>query len=362
MPSTPDAHSRELPLKFTRLLNATTVNDAGRLALVIANERYPLIDGIPILLKEHRCYLHRLNRFLETQLQKLEAFRGHPADRFWAEPQSLELQKRMIAVRAGLQTDLESASDPDAWNAPLTSKYDGEANTDIYTRIAWGHLSVCTGRGAAVFPDAGELYTKLATLIRSWLPPNGVFLDLGCGVGRSVVDAARIAPDGLAIGFDLSLSKVVRARTISQGRAVLRYPVREQEGLIEAQIQGQDRLNTAFVIGDAAHVLLPDRSIDCILLASVIGLIQDPIDLLREVFRILKPTGHVIIADPFDAFYDYDCPSDHRLTTNGVLQLVEQVARGVLVELIGPVPYQEHWAHSKTVTYDTMLITVSGQD
>jgi hypothetical protein len=50
------------------------------------------------------------------------------------------------------------------------------------------------------------------------------------------------ADDGLAIGLDLSLSKVVRARTISQGRAVLRYPVREQEGLIEAEIQGQDRL------------------------------------------------------------------------------------------------------------------------
>jgi uncharacterized protein YbaR (Trm112 family) len=28
------------------------INDAGRLALVIANERYPLIDGIPILLKD----------------------------------------------------------------------------------------------------------------------------------------------------------------------------------------------------------------------------------------------------------------------------------------------------------------------
>jgi ubiquinone/menaquinone biosynthesis C-methylase UbiE len=108
----------------------------------------------------------------------------------------------------------------------------------------------------------------------------------------------------------------VRARTISQGRAVLRYPVREQEGLIEAQIQGKDRLNTAFAIGDAAHVLLSDRSIDCILLALAIGLIQDPKDLLREVFRILKPTGH---------------------------------ARRVIVEMIGPVPYQEHWAHSKTV-------------
>src|ERR1700730_15326719 len=191
MPSSPDALSRNLPLKFTRLLNAATLNEPGRLACVIANERYPLIDGIPILLKEHRRYLHRLNRFLGTQLQKLEAFREHPADRFWAEPQSLELQKRMIAVRAGLQSDL--ASDPDASNAPLTSKYDGEANTDIYTRIAWGHLSVCAGRDATVFPDAGELYTKLATLVGSWLPPNGVFLDLGCGVGRTVVDAARPA-------------------------------------------------------------------------------------------------------------------------------------------------------------------------
>ena len=96
-------------------------------------------------------------------------------------------------------------------------------------------------------------------------------------------------------------------------------------------------------------MLLPDRSVDCILLALVIGLIQDPKDLLREVFRILKPTGHVIIADPFDAFYDYDCPSNHRLTANNLLQLLEQVGRGVIVEMIGPVP-------------DAMLMTVRGQD
>jgi hypothetical protein len=64
----------------------------------------------------HRHYLHRLNRFLGTQLRKLETFSGDPADRFWAEPQSLELQKRIIAVRAG-QTGLESAY-PDAERPP----------------------------------------------------------------------------------------------------------------------------------------------------------------------------------------------------------------------------------------------------
>jgi uncharacterized protein YbaR (Trm112 family) len=147
----PNARSHELPLKFTQLLNATTQNDAGHDTLTIASERYPLIDGIPILLKEHRRYLLHLNCFLETQLRKLEVFRRHPADRFWAEPQSVELQKRMIAIRAAYQTDLGSDSNPDASNAFPRSKYDCEANTDIYTRISWGHLSVCPGRAPRSF-------------------------------------------------------------------------------------------------------------------------------------------------------------------------------------------------------------------
>jgi len=60
MPSPLDALSRKLPLKFTRLLNAVTLNDAGPLALVIANERHPLIDGIPILLKETASWRHAI--------------------------------------------------------------------------------------------------------------------------------------------------------------------------------------------------------------------------------------------------------------------------------------------------------------
>jgi hypothetical protein len=71
----------------------------------------------------------------------------------------------------------------------------------------------------------------------------------------------------------------------------------------------------------------------------------------------LKPGGSLIIADPFDAFYDYDYPSDHRLTPSVVIQMLKQVVPEGTVEMIGPVPYKEHWAHSRTVTYDTILIT-----
>ncbi|MGH8626478.1 MAG: methyltransferase domain-containing protein [Gammaproteobacteria bacterium] len=343
--------------EFIRLLGATIGNDADGTHLVIANERFPVIDGIPILLKEPRRYLRRLSGFLETQLEKLQQFCEYPGDRFWAEPQSRELQKRLMAVRSVLLEAHGIESHTEAGIAPLQSKYYGEANTDLYTRIAWGYRSFPKGEAEIMFPDAGELYTSLATLIRSHLPRSGVFLDLGCGVGRTVFDAAQIAPEGLAIGLDLSLSKIARASAIVRGRTALAYPVREQEGLIEAQLQGQGQLNTAFGIGDAAHVLLADGSADCVLLGLVIGLVSDPQDLLRQVRRVLKPGGSLIIADPFDAFYDYDYPSDHRLTPSVVIQMLKRVVPEGTVEMIGPVPYKEHWAHSRTVTYDTILIT-----
>ncbi len=343
--------------EFIGLLGAAIVNSTEATQWVIANEGYPMIDGIPILLENPRVYLYRLSGFLEMQLEKLHHFCRYPPDRFWAEPQVVELQKRLLAVRSLLREFYAIESQREADGTFLPSKYDSEANTDIYTRIAWGYRSCSKGEAERTFPDAGELYTRLATLIRLQLPRNGIFLDLGCGVGRAVFDAAQAAPKGLAIGLDLSFSKIARACAIVRGRSVIRYPVREQEGIVEAEIQGQGQLNTAFGIGDGAHMLLPDASVDCVLLGLIIGLVPDPETLLREVVRVLKPAGSVIIADPFDAFYDYDYPWDHRLTPTAVIKALKRVVPEATVEMAGPVSYEEHWAHSRTVSYDTILIT-----
>jgi hypothetical protein len=105
---------------FIRLLGATIVNDTDGPHLVIANERFPVIDGIPILVKEPRRYLRRLSGFLETQLEKLQQFCGYPGDRFWAEPQSRELQKRLMAVRSLLPQAHGIESRTEAGIAPFS--------------------------------------------------------------------------------------------------------------------------------------------------------------------------------------------------------------------------------------------------
>jgi len=243
-----------LPEAFIRLLGAAQVSDADGTGLVLNHRRFPVIEGIPILLKDPHCYLHRLCIFLEAQLEKLEPFRRFPPDRPWAEPQARMLERRLNAIRSvlGITAGGPLHQDADLSAPALQSRYDSEANTDLYTRIAWGCRSIPTGHAeVGQLPDAGDFYSRLATVIGALLPRNGVFLDLGCGVGRSVFDAAQSASEGLAIGLDLSLSKIARASAIVRGHSPVCYPIRVEAGFAEAQISALGQTNTVFAIGDA---------------------------------------------------------------------------------------------------------------
>ena len=83
--------------------------------------------------------------------------------------------------------------------------------------------------------------------------------------------AARPDRVGLAIGFDLSLSKVVRARTISQGRAVLRcreiatsnakrtaagYDALTAGGVAEVKVHGRAKVQAVFTFAILAYNLV----------------------------------------------------------------------------------------------------------
>ena len=110
----------------------------------------------------------------------------------------------------------------------------------------------------------GRNFSDIATL--ALLPPGAVIADLGCGTGQ-IID--RLAPFvGRVIGVDISPA-MLKAATRRLGA----------------------HKNVDLRRGDIAAIPIDDASVDAALLILALTYVPDPAAALREMHRILKPTG-----------------------------------------------------------------------
>jgi ubiquinone/menaquinone biosynthesis C-methylase UbiE len=109
--------------------------------------------------------------------------------------------------------------------------------------------------------------------------PGERILEIGPGVGYYTLDMAEwVGPEGTIEIFDLQqefLDHVMR---------------RAAEG-------GLTNINPTQ--GDATALPYEDDSIDAVVLTAVLGEIPDPVAALRQVQRILKPGGRLIVGELF---------------------------------------------------------------
>ncbi len=109
------------------------------------------------------------------------------------------------------------------------------------------------------------------------LPPGGRILDLGTGPGLIPVHWAVRRPDAAVTAVDLSPSMLELARARAGRRGVA----------------GRVR----FLMADARGTGLPGASFDVVACHYVLHHFQDPIPLLREAERLVRPGGVVLIRD-----------------------------------------------------------------
>jgi len=283
-----------LPAPFLRLFDAELVENQHVTYLTDhAGKRYFVLQGIPILLNEPYPYLIHLRDSIEEQLHQLNSYlQGDASNLWWVEAQRERLQQRLRAIYHALaQVDIP-VSFKRTTDSQLDSRYETELNTDVYTHIGWSYLDDR--------PDAGDLYKVQQQLMETYLPANGIAVDLGCGVGRNVYNAAQIAEHGLAIGLDLSFSKLDRARAIVGESAPLTYPNAYRHAIEKSTLIGLGKRNATFALGNAGKLVFPTAVADCVTCAFVIGVVSSPHALLREALRILKPSGVLILADSLD--------------------------------------------------------------
>jgi SAM-dependent methyltransferase len=146
-------------------------------------------------------------------------------------------------------------------------------------------------------------------------------LDCGCGAGSMTLElATRVAP-GEVVGLDLE------SRVLEQAHA-------------SAVAQGIDSVR--FEQGDAYTIPYSDGTFDVVFSHSLVAHLAEPVRALREIRRVLKPSGLAAVIDNDPGTYVV-CPSGsamkrfwdlftRRQRYNGGLQLLPRNLRGALLE------------------------------
>jgi ubiquinone/menaquinone biosynthesis C-methylase UbiE len=109
--------------------------------------------------------------------------------------------------------------------------------------------------------------------------PGERVLEIGPGTGYYTLDLAEwVGPDGRIEIFDL-----------------------QQEFLDHVGRRAAERgLENVFPTqGDATALPYPDASVDAVVLTAVLGEIPDPGAALREIRRVLKPEGRLVVGELF---------------------------------------------------------------
>ena len=123
----------------------------------------------------------------------------------------------------------------------------------------------------------GTYYRDVAHEIVAQLN-GGAILDIGTGPGYLPIEIAQKSSNIMVIGIDLS-RKLIR---MAQSNAL-------KAGLVH-------RLD--FQFGNAGSLTFSDSSFDMVISTGMLHSLKDPVKVMGEIYRVLKPGGEAWIFDP----------------------------------------------------------------
>ncbi|MFE9772077.1 class I SAM-dependent methyltransferase [Streptomyces sp. NPDC005931] len=108
------------------------------------------------------------------------------------------------------------------------------------------------------------------------LEPHMCVLDIGCGPGTITADLAELVPDGRVTGIDMEAGVLDKARAAAAERGLR---------------------TVEFAVGDVHGLDFPNDTFDVVHAHQVLQHVGDPVQALREMKRVARPSGIVAVRD-----------------------------------------------------------------
>jgi SAM-dependent methyltransferase/uncharacterized protein YbaR (Trm112 family) len=241
---------------------------------------YPIHRGVPRLLAPHSP----TSSYMEDSL--IQAYYEMHFGPFLVGP---GLTQRRSFPQPGLDRE-----------GPAPKNFDDLRNAGSLRHNESSDFYGCINQLAAWPALTEEFYQVILELCQPFLQPEGVVIDIGCGLGRMVAElSARGATR--VIGIDLSARMVEEAATLLASRQPV--PVRLNlvgERTINATLELPFQRDYDFLAGDATWLPLVDGKIDLALCLNLVDRVKEPRKVVAECWRILRPGGKLLISDPYD--------------------------------------------------------------
>jgi SAM-dependent methyltransferase/uncharacterized protein YbaR (Trm112 family) len=244
-------------------IDVRTLSPHGELLVCECGRRYPVIDGVPIVMADPAAYLSaEIATVVERDLP-------------------VEVVNELIAHGAD--------------DAPYARLIE---HLSIYLDAHWGDRAEPLPDGPGAGFAARAMVEKIAERAAH---PVRFAVELGCSTGRIVAELARGA-DQVA-GIDLSFGAVRRARRLLDGERLV-YPRRAVGRHYRAASTGAgDRTvaaaRRALVCGDALDPPLIPGMFDRVVALNLLDSVARPRQLLSVLDGLCRPGGELILASPY---------------------------------------------------------------
>lgn len=124
-------------------------------------------------------------------------------------------------------------------------------------------------------------------------------LELGCGVGRLIGDIAISFPNSNCWGIDYSYQMLRQAYRLYKSDEDVEINF-TKKGKRISKVSGKKIPNLHFGLAKAEELPFEDQQFDIVFSSFLVDRVEDPILVLQESIRVLKPSGKLLIVTPLN--------------------------------------------------------------